>query len=104
MRCSTPHISWARGARSAAILTAAPGPSVRLWNAVRNEDWNVARDLHERLMPLWDAVGVDDMPSLVKYAQSLQGVPTGLARRPTSLATDEQKTQVREALTGLGLI
>ena len=98
--------SYQLGARGsiAAILTAAPGPSVRLWNAVRNEDWNVARDLHERLMPLWDAVGVDNMPSLVKYAQSLQGVPAGLARRPTSPATEAQKGQVREALSGLGLV
>lgn len=98
--------SYQLGARGsiAAILTAAPGPSVDLWNAVRNENWDVARDLHERLMPLWDAVGVDNMPSLVKYAQGLQGVPAGLAKRPTSPATEAQKIQVRDALTGLGLI
>ena len=98
--------SYQLGARGsiAAILTAAPGPSVHLWNAVRNENWAMARDLHERLMPLWDAVGVDNMPSLVKYAQSLQGVPAGLARRPTSPATEAQKAQVREALAGLGLV
>ena len=42
----------------AAILTAAPGPSVKLWDAVIAEDWNVAKDLHERLMPLWDAIGL----------------------------------------------
>ncbi|MGH1478441.1 MAG: dihydrodipicolinate synthase family protein [Geminicoccales bacterium] len=98
--------SYQLGARGsiAAILTAAPGPSVDLWNAVRNEDWHVARDLHERLMPLWDAVGVDNMPSLVKYAQCLQDVPAGLARSPTSPATEAQKIQVRDALIGLGLI
>lgn len=98
--------SYQLGARGsiAAILTAAPGPSVRLWNAVKGENWNVARDLHERLMPLWDAVGVDNMPTLVKYAQSLQGVPAGLARKPTSPATEAQKKRVREALAGLDLI
>lgn len=94
------------GARGsiAAILTAAPGPSVKLWNAVINQDWDTARDLHEKLMPLWDSIGVDNMPSLVKYAQHLQGVKSGYARKPTSPATDEQKQQVQNALIGLGLM
>jgi 4-hydroxy-tetrahydrodipicolinate synthase len=97
--------SYQLGARGsiAAILTAAPGPSVRLWDAVKAQDWDTARDLHERLMPVWDAVGVDNMPSLVKYAQSLQGVPAGVARKPTSPASEDQKAQVRAALAGLGL-
>jgi len=88
----------------AAILTAAPGPSVRLWNAVIEHDWDTARNLHERLMPLWDAIGVDNMPSLCKYAQQLQGVKAGYARRPTSPAAEEQKLLVRAALANLGLI
>ena len=61
----------------AAILTAAPGPSVRLWNAVIEQDWKTSLDLHERLMPLRDAIGVDNMPSLIKYAQQLQDVNSG---------------------------
>ena len=88
----------------AAILTAAPGPSVKLWNAVIDKDWETARDLHERLMPLWDAIGVDNMPSLCKYAQQLQGLETGYARKPTSPATEEQKKMVRTALENLNLI
>lgn len=88
----------------AAILTAAPGPSRRLWDAVEQGDHATALDLHERLMPIWDAVGQDNMPSLCKYAQTLQGVPAGVARRPTSPAREHQKAAVREALTGLGLI
>lgn len=88
----------------AAILTAAPGPSVRLWKAAQTGDFATGRDLHECLMPLWDAIGQDNMPSLCKYAQSLQGVPAGLARRPTSPATDEQKAAIRAALSALDLI
>ena len=88
----------------AAILTAAPGPSVKLWNAVIDKDWETARDLHERLMPLWDAIGVDNMPSLCKYAQQLQGLETGYARKPTSPATKKQKKTVRAALENLNLI
>jgi len=98
--------SYQLGARGAiaAILSAAPGPSVRLWDAVIAQDWDTARDLHERLMPLWDAIGVDNMPSLVKYAQGLQGVNAGVAKKPTSPATNDQKSEVRTALKGLGTI
>lgn len=94
------------GARGsiAAILTAAPGPSVKLWDAVKQQEWDVARDLHERLMPLWDAIGLDNMPSLVKHAQRLQGLDAGYARRPTSPATGEQRRAVQDALAGLDLI
>ena len=98
--------SYQLGARGAiaAILSAAPGPSVRLWDAVIAQDWETARDLHERLMPLWDAIGQDNMPSLVKHAQGLQGVDAGVAKKPTSPATEVQKKKVREALQGLGLV
>ncbi len=97
--------SYMLGARGsiAAVLSAVPGPSVALWDAVKAGDLDMARDLHERLMPVWDAIGLDNMPSLVKYAQALQGVDAGIARRPTSPATDAQKATVRKALAGLGL-
>ena len=87
----------------AAILSTAPRASRQLWDAVQAGDHDTARDLHEKLMPVWDAVGVDNMPSLVKYAQELQGVPAGLARRPTSPATEAQKEAVRAALKPLGI-
>ena len=88
----------------AAILTAAPGPSVKLWNAVIEENWVTAKDLHERLLPLWDAIGLDNMPSLCKYAQQLQGLDTGYARRPTSPASEKQKEVIKSALKNLSLI
>ena len=100
------YLSYQLGAPGsiAAILTAAPGPSVELWNAVIEQDWTKARDLHEKLMPLWDAIGLDNMPSLCKYAQKLQGLETGFARRPTSPATEKQKVVVKSALKHLDLI
>ena len=55
-------------------------------------------------MPLWDAIGLDNMPSLCKYAQKLQGLESGFARRPTSPATNEQKEKVKIALRDLDLI
>lgn len=100
------YLSYVLGARGsiAAVLSAAPGPSVRLWAAAQAGDHAAARDLHERLMPLWDAIGQDNMPSLCKYAQRLQGVPSGVARRPTAPASEAQKAAVRRALADLGLV
>ena len=100
------YLAYVMGAPGsiAAILTAAPRPSRRLWDAVQDGDHAAAKDLHEKLMPVWDAIGQDNMPSLCKYAQSLQGVPAGVARRPTSPATEAQKAAIRQALAGCGLI
>ena len=39
-----------------------------------------------------------------EYAQKLQGLETGIARRPTSPATEEQKQKIKIALTNLNLI
>ena len=69
-----------------------------------NKDWGKAKNLHERLMPLWDAIGLDNMPSLCKYAHKLQGLETGYARRPTAPATETQKELVKKALKNLDLI
>ena len=98
--------SYLLGARGsiAAILTAAPHASVELWDAARSGDMETGLDLHERLMPVWDAVGQDNMPSLVKHAQALQGVPAGKARRPTSPASEAQKRAIEAALAPLGAI
>ena len=88
----------------AAILTAAPKSSVELWNYAQEKNWEAALVLHEKLMPLWDAIGLDNMPSLCKYAQELQGLDSGLARKPTSPATKQQKEKIKIALENLNLI
>lgn len=97
--------SYLLGARGsiAAILSAAPHASVELWDAAEKGDMETGLALHETLMPVWDAIGQDNMPSLVKYAQGLQGVPAGRARRPTSPATEAQQAAVRAALAPLGI-
>ncbi len=88
----------------AATLAAAPGPSVELWNSVVADDDARARALHEKLLPLWNACVGDNMPSCIKYAQSLQGVTTGAGRRsPMHPVTEEQKLRIRDVLAGLGL-
>lgn len=97
--------SYALGAHGsiAAILTAAPEASCDLWNAVKAGDHARARDLHERLLPLWNAMPHENLPACVKYAQSLQGVPSMLPRQPMPMPNDAVKRRIDDALAGLGV-
>ena len=66
----------------AACLTAAPTLYVEMWNAVRKSDHTTGRALHERLLPLWNALEGDNLPANVKTAMKFQGRPAGNRGRP----------------------
>ncbi len=98
--------SYALGAHGsiAAILAAAPGPSVALWDAVQAGDHARALELHTGLLRLWNALlPHDNLPAATKFAQSLQGCPAGLPRRPMSEASPKQRDAITKALQGLGV-
>ncbi len=88
----------------AAILTAAPRHSVALWDAVEAGDHETAHDLHLKLLRLWNALMPhDNLPAATKFAQSLQGVPSGLPRQPMPSADSNQQEKIRAALENLGV-
>ena len=87
----------------AAILTAAPKASVDLWNAVRTGDHEQALDLHQRLLVLWNAMLGDDLPAATKIAQAAQGIASGEPRMPMKFPSTQRQSDIRSALTGLGL-
>ena len=95
--------SFALGAHGAvaAILSAAPAACVALWDAVARRDHECARDLHGRLLPLWNAIDGDNLPACVKHAQSLQGCPAGLPRAPMPAANAGQQQAIAAALAAL---
>jgi len=95
--------SFALGAHGsiAAILSAAPKACVALWDAVQAGDHATARDLHRRLLPLWNAMVSDNLPACTKYAQTLQGCAAGLPRAPMPPASKAQQAAIRTALAGL---
>ena len=87
----------------AAILSAAPGPSVQLWDAVRAGDHETAHALHVKLLRLWNALMPhDNLPAATKFAQNLQGIDAGLPRQPMPAADTEQQTAIRHAISELG--
>ena len=98
--------SYALGAHGsiAAILSAAPRPSVELWDAVKAGDHARALDLHLKLLRLWNALMPhDNLPASTKYAQSVQGCPSGMARQPMAMPDAAHQARIRAALQGLGL-
>ena len=74
--------SFALGAHGAiaAICTAVPRLCVELWDAVRAGDHKQALGLHERLLPVWNAIFQDNLPANVKHCLGLQGRPGGCPR------------------------
>lgn len=91
----------------AAILTAVPTLLVALWNAVQAGDHKKALVLHEKLLPIWNAIGHDNVPNLpanVKCCQEMLGRPAGVPRAPMPASSPAQVTAIRAALQGAGLL
>ena len=84
-----------------AMLSVVPCVYVEMWDAVKRGDHARALDLHERLLPLWNAVWAPNMPATVKFAQTIQGCPGGYPRAPMGPATAAQQEAIRRALAGL---
>jgi 4-hydroxy-tetrahydrodipicolinate synthase len=88
----------------AAILTAVPTLLMQLWDAVQAGDHKTALLLHEKLLPIWNAICHDNLPACVKCAEELQGRQAGLPRPPMPATTPEQTTAILAALQGAGLL
>ena len=98
--------SFALGAHGAiaAILTAAPTLCVQLWDAVQAGDHKQALALHEKLLPIWNAIFQDNLPANVKYSQEMQGRPAGVPRAPMHATSPAQAAKIREALQAAGVV
>ena len=67
----------------AAINTLLPRTSVRLFSAVAEGDYKIAREIHEELLPIAKAVIMQpDMPTRVKYVMNNAGWRVGYPRKP----------------------
>jgi len=101
------YLSYTLGAYGsiAALPAAAPHASVKVWDAVQKGDHTTALDLHKKLLVLWNAMIADNLPAATRYAQELQGLPTGtFPRAPMPVATEQQRVAIRKALEGLGAL
>jgi 4-hydroxy-tetrahydrodipicolinate synthase len=88
----------------AAILTAVPGLCVQLWEAVHAGDHKQALALHEKLLPIWNAIAHDNLPANVKHCLALQGRPAGVPRAPMPATSERQAGPIRQALMQAGVL
>lgn len=88
----------------AATLTAVPTLCVDLWDAVQAGDHARARDLHEKILPIWNTIVDDNLPANIRYCMELQQRDGGVPRPPMPPTSDIQKGPIREALFQAGLL
>ena len=82
----------------------APRLCAEFQNACLAGDFKRALELHDRLMPLHDALFVETSPGPVKYAASRLGLCKPGTRLPLAPISEQTKTAVDAALEKTGLL
>ena len=67
-------------------------------------DMTTAQAIHKKLLPLHEAMFCEASPGPVKYAASLLGICAAETRLPLCEIAESSKSQVKEALVGVGLL
>ena len=96
----------AHGGHGCISVTAniAPRLCAKFQDACLSGDFAAARDLHERLIPLHDALFCEPSPAPVKYAASLLGLCGNELRAPMMPLTETGQGKVRDAMIAAGLL
>lgn len=88
----------------AAICTVAPELCVQSWEAAKKGDVKKGIEIHHKLLPIWRAVGPNDMPARVKEALGQLGRPVGVARNPLLPVDAKVKKEIHDALVEAKLL
>ena len=96
----------AHGGVGAISVTAnvAPRLCAEFQNALAAGDWGLARDLHDRLMPLHRAIFVEPGVVGAKTGLSLLGKCSDEVRSPLTPALPETKAAIRAAMVSAGVL
>lgn len=84
----------------AATTNAVPDVVMTIWNAWQAGDIDTAREAQEQLRPLRNAFALGTMPSVLKTAAGLLGMPAGPARSPVQPLSQDRLERLHEALKG----
>ncbi len=76
----------------------------RLTELALQGDWDAARDLHFRLLPLMDANFLESNPGPVKAAMALMGLVEERFRLPLVPVQERTRGRLRELLRDLGVV
>ena len=82
----------------------APHLMKEMFNAFKEGDVEKARELHYRLMPLYDVLFIDTNPIPVKKALELMGLAAGKPRLPLVELSQEKTEKLKAVLGSLELI
>jgi 4-hydroxy-tetrahydrodipicolinate synthase len=78
---------------------------VDIYNAFAKGDFEKARKIHARLLPIWLALsGYGTFPVSLKEATTMMGIPMGPARKPTEPLSNALTNKLREILRQGGLL
>ena len=77
-----------------ALTCAVPAATVALWDAVQQGDHATAREIHQRLGRLWNALSHDNLPACVKYIHHRQGLPLHAPRAPMEPVSAVQRAAI----------
>jgi len=88
----------------AAMLSAVPTLYMEMWSAVQKGNHARGRELHEKLLPIWNAIFTDNLPANVKYCMELTGRRAGLPRPPMPPTREDRKPLIQAALRNAGVI
>ncbi len=77
---------------------------VRLYNACRAGNLELARSTQAALAPLRAAFSLGTFPAVIKEALRMTGLDAGPCRRPVGPLNDQARTQLRRVLDELGLL
>jgi len=96
----------AHGGHGCISVTANVAPKIlsEFQVACMGGDFSAARDIHDRLMPLHDALFIEPSPAGTKYALSLLGKMSAEMRLPMVPASGATQAIIRAAMVRAGLI
>jgi len=96
----------AHGGHGCVSVTANVAPRLcsNFQEACMRGDFAAARPLHERLMPLHEALFCEPSPAPVKFAASLLGLCHNEIRTPMMPLTEAGQAMVRDAMIAAGLL
>lgn len=82
----------------------APKLCAEIQQACLSGDFDKAREIQEKLMPVHEVMFCETNPQPVKYAAHLKGLCTAETRLPLISPSDEHKEKIRSVLESTGLL
>ena len=86
------------------VSNVAPALMSAMWDAAAAGDWNKARQLHYRLLPLGEGLFVEANPIPVKAALAMMGRIADEIRPPLYPLAEQFRAKLRAQLAELGLV